>query len=256
MKILLAVALIAVCAANPVWGQSDTSIATYETWISNSDRVNTKGVPLTDATSILIQERSNTHKNGGDGSDFYLTTPSRRAEIPGMLKRGGGLAPDIAKAIVHGNEPHLRVRVYRTQSGAVAMSVAMANAVAPPQVQSAPEGPAPQSASSNTDRTVVLQVLVKEIERNVGEKIKLLGTRVAFDGPWARVDTAVATASGRDPIRNDTDHYFYLDLTALAKKTESGWKILKHVVAGDISAEIEIPEAYPEVPRSLFSRQY
>lgn len=77
---------------------------------------------------------------------------------------------------------------------------------------------------------------------------------VFYEG-WARVDGGIATASGKEPINDGKwGYYFELALTAVVKKTDGRWKVLTHVVAGDISAMIAIPEAFPDVPEALFHR--
>jgi hypothetical protein len=103
------------------------------------------------------------------------------------------------------------------------------------------------------DFAPILAVLQTEIEKQVGEPVNLEIDAYIFDG-WAKAGAKISTRSGKDPIRQKTAYYFELDFTAVLRKIDGRWKCLKHVVAGDISASIEIPNEFPEVPEQLFPR--
>jgi hypothetical protein len=94
----------------------------YAPVIEANCRLNSKGEPLKDVASILIQERSIAHRNGPADED-YFTTAERRAEITQMLARGE--ANDLEEIILKGRDPVLRVSVYRKNDGKLAMRLGM-----------------------------------------------------------------------------------------------------------------------------------
>jgi len=90
-------------------------IAVYCTSISENDKSSSDGFALTDAGSILRQDRANFHKFGyrdpGDESDRYFTSAGNRALLPKLLA-AGVTDPSILKKIVKGT-PHVCVSVYK-----------------------------------------------------------------------------------------------------------------------------------------------
>lgn len=237
---------------------------TYQPVITAQDHFNSKGVLLTDPAAILAQERLHTHKAGA-ADEEYFTTPQRRAEIPEMLARGS-CCQHMKRVILTERDPLLQITVRRDHAGNLAMHVDMRpddQANCNPEIF---EIPSCREAKNFQNRLESLRIpktdpdfhtiytaLSDVIRHKVGEPVKL-DLSVHVLGRWARVDGNISTMSGKEPINEETAWYFELELTAVLKKTEDRWQVLKHVVAGDISAAIEIPEAFPDVPEALFHR--
>lgn len=233
----------------------------YQPVITQKDRVNSKGVALTDPAAILAQERSNTHKSG-QGDDPYFTTPQKRAEISTMLARGD-FSADMKNVVLKAKDPVLFISVQRKNTGLMSMHVGMRardqenlEAIKPEvEAGATADGPARQKhAIDNThaDFQPVISSLEATIEQAVGEPVSIDGTVYLLDG-WARVDGNIQTKSGKAPRNEETEYYFDLDLTGLLQKSNGRWKVLTHVVAGDITAEIDIPKQFPSAPKALFN---
>lgn len=90
-------------------------ITVYCTTISENDKSASDGFALTDAGSILRQDRANFHKFGyrdaGDESDRYFTSTGNRAKLPGLLA-AGVTERSVLNKIVRGT-PHVCVSVYK-----------------------------------------------------------------------------------------------------------------------------------------------
>jgi len=258
-----------VSLTSEVHGENET-LFIYQPVITAKDRVNSRGEALTDPVAILIQERANTHKNG-EGDDPYFTTPARRAEITAMISRGD-FSQHMKDVVLNGDNPVLFIVVERDAAGAKSMRVAMrlrdqdnfdeiralleadleGDVVADDHDQDrwmARERFKIQK--EHPDYRKIITILENGIERVVFEPVILEGDIYVFDG-WARMDGNVRTKSGKDPIQDHTNLYFDLDYTAVLKKIDGEWNELKHVVAGDIAAEIDIPAQFPTVPKELF----
>ena len=84
------------------------------TTITENDKSASDGFQLTDAASILRQDRANFHKFGyrdrGDQDDSTFGSSSARAQIPAMLDNGQ-TDPGVLRAIVRGT-PRICVEVY------------------------------------------------------------------------------------------------------------------------------------------------
>ena len=87
----------------------------YCTKVSRNDKVASDGYALTDAASILRQDRANYHKFGirdpGDQGDSTFKSAKARSRIPAMLDNGDTDAATLRK-IVSGN-PRVCVEIYR-----------------------------------------------------------------------------------------------------------------------------------------------
>jgi hypothetical protein len=88
-------------------GAQEYVVGGYGAFIGPEDLFNSKGVRLTDAASILRQDRANVHRFGivheGDERDPWFSQPQARAAMASMLRAGGGIYPDFARFIVRGN---------------------------------------------------------------------------------------------------------------------------------------------------------
>lgn len=106
---LLAAGLV---SASPAAAQG--IVDEYCTRISDNDKFASDGFELTDAGSILRQDRANFHKFGirdrGDEDDGTFGTASARASIPALLDNGQ-TARNVLREIVRGT-PRVCVEVY------------------------------------------------------------------------------------------------------------------------------------------------
>lgn len=79
---------VMVCFAMPL---SAEVLSSYYTTISANDRVNSRGVPLSDFGAMLQQDRANYHRFGrpdpGDQSDGFFMVAEMRASIPALFAR-------------------------------------------------------------------------------------------------------------------------------------------------------------------------
>lgn len=86
----------------------------YCTTISENDKLASDGFALTDAGSIIRQDRANYHKFGfrdaGDQGDRTFRSTGARAKIPAMLERGDSERATL-RQIVRGT-PHICVEIY------------------------------------------------------------------------------------------------------------------------------------------------
>jgi hypothetical protein len=115
------IALLMLGLTSSVHAQTET-LCIYETFITPEDRVNSRGIALKDPRAILVQNRANTHRKGGDDYEEYFATMERRAQIPGMLDRGEFSEP-VRNAVLHGDSPFLRIEVFRDPRGVTSMKV-------------------------------------------------------------------------------------------------------------------------------------
>ena len=106
------VAALALCA--PALAQSQP-IDGYCAQISDNDKYASDGYPLTDAASILRQDRANFHRfhtpDVDDYGDNTFTTTTARERIPAMFNNGN-IERGLARQIVRGY-PYICVDIYR-----------------------------------------------------------------------------------------------------------------------------------------------
>jgi hypothetical protein len=235
---------------------------TFQPIITQKDRLNSKGERLTDPVAILIQERANAHRNK-QANETYFTTPAKRAEITAMLSRGE-LSDAMKTVILKANDPVLFVTVNRDSKGRMAMNVgmrirdqanyeeveAMLSAELAKEDSEAPRGEDFMD-KNHPEYPRILAACEAAVAMVVGEAV-VIDALVKMKDEWVRLDGNIRTKSGKNPINEDTDYYFELDLTALLKKSHNRWRVLTHVIAGDITASIEIPDKFPDVPKELF----
>ena len=119
MKANIAVAAIvqiavAGCLFFAVPASAQGIVDEYCTRISQHDKVASDGYKLTDAGSILRQDRAHFHKFGTaddeDQSDDTFASKSARARIPAMLDNGQSY-PNALRRIVTGT-PYVCVEIY------------------------------------------------------------------------------------------------------------------------------------------------
>ncbi|MGB3336311.1 MAG: hypothetical protein WBA73_03945 [Devosia sp.] len=110
----VALAFASFAIAQPAVAQGQP-IDGYCTDISDNDKVASDGFALTDAGSILRQDRANYHRFGvadiDDLGDNTFTTSKAREAIPAMLD-AGNLDPAVADEIVN-FYPYVCVDIYR-----------------------------------------------------------------------------------------------------------------------------------------------
>ena len=91
-----------------------TPITVYCTSITENDKSASDGFQLSDAASILRQDRANYHKFGyrdaGDESDDYFYDEGNRARLPAMLANGV-TDEGLLRQIVRGT-PRICVNVF------------------------------------------------------------------------------------------------------------------------------------------------
>ncbi|MBC7282299.1 hypothetical protein [Hoeflea sp.] len=84
----------------------DTYTDRYCTLVSDADKISSTGTRLTDAASILRQDRANFHRFGkadpDDLGDASFATAEARARMPAMIDKGK-LDPAVAREINQGN---------------------------------------------------------------------------------------------------------------------------------------------------------
>lgn len=107
LAVALALATSALAQSQPIDG--------YCTQISAHDKYASDGYPLTDAGSILRQDRANFHRFGTSDADDYgdhtFDTVSARERIPAMFDNGN-IERGLARQIVRGY-PYICVDIYR-----------------------------------------------------------------------------------------------------------------------------------------------
>ena len=108
----LAVVAAAMLVGTPASAQA--IVDEYCTRISENDKSASDGFPLTDAGSILRQDRANYHKFGvrdaGDEGDGTFGSAAARARIPSMLDNGDTDGA-VLRRIVSGT-PRICVEIY------------------------------------------------------------------------------------------------------------------------------------------------
>ena len=107
--------LLAGFAGFAVPASAQQAVGSYCTSITQNDKSASDGYRLTDAGSILRQDRANFHKfrdpDRGDEPDRTFTTAKARASIPAMLSAGDTDRATL-RDIVRGN-PKICVDIYR-----------------------------------------------------------------------------------------------------------------------------------------------
>ena len=110
----VALAFASFAIAQPALAQS-APIDGYCAQISDNDKYASDGFQLTDAGSILRQDRANYHRFGTPDADDYgdnsFDTVAARERLPSMLDNGF-IEPYIAREIVRGY-PYVCVDIYR-----------------------------------------------------------------------------------------------------------------------------------------------
>lgn len=115
-SIALAAALVgaSLATALPALAQGQP-IDSYCAQISDNDKYASDGYPLSDAGSILRQDRANWHRFGTPDADDYgdntFDTTAARERIPAMFDNGN-IEPGLARKIVRGY-PYICVDIYR-----------------------------------------------------------------------------------------------------------------------------------------------
>jgi hypothetical protein len=111
--LVLAAVMLLVGSASAALAQGRL-LDSYCAQISDNDKIASDGYPLTDAGSILRQDRANFHRFGMpddlDQTDMSFASSKARANIPAMLD-AGATARGVLKAIV-GDYPFVCVDVY------------------------------------------------------------------------------------------------------------------------------------------------
>lgn len=112
--LVTALGLAAIATAQPAFAQS-APIETYCAQISDHDKYASDGFHLTDAGSILRQDRANFHRFGTPDADDYansvFTSTAARERIPAMVDNGM-IEPGLARQIVRAY-PYVCVDIYR-----------------------------------------------------------------------------------------------------------------------------------------------
>ena len=94
-------------------------VASYKAHLSAQDHFSSSGSRLSDAASVIRQDRANFHKFGlrdaQDQSDDFFANSSNREALEQMLKRGN-ISPGLSEAIINGR-PFVIVKVIRTSTG-------------------------------------------------------------------------------------------------------------------------------------------
>ena len=113
MRAIISIIGLILALATPAMAQ--TPIETYCAQISDNDKSASDGFALTDAGSILRQDRANYHRFGMPDADDYgdsvFTSPKARENIPAMLDRGD-IDASLAREIVNGY-PYVCVDIYQ-----------------------------------------------------------------------------------------------------------------------------------------------
>lgn len=93
-------------------------VASYKAHLSAQDHFSSNGSRLSDAASIIRQDRANFHKFGlrddQDQSDDFFANSSNREALEQMLNRGN-ISPGLSEAIINGR-PLVIVKVIRTST--------------------------------------------------------------------------------------------------------------------------------------------
>jgi hypothetical protein len=112
--LVAAFGLAGFATAQPAFAQG-APIDGYCAQISDNDKYASDGYPLSDAGSILRQDRANWHRFGTPDADDYgdntFDTTAARERIPSMFDNGN-IEPGLARQIVRGY-PYICVDIYR-----------------------------------------------------------------------------------------------------------------------------------------------
>jgi hypothetical protein len=240
----------------------DTEEFFYQPVISASDRVNNKGVALTEANSVLIQERANSHKNGEAG-ETYFTTPERRAKIPAMLALGNFSQP-MKEAVMKGKDPVLRITVTRNKSGKLAMNVGMRirdqEGFDPSdfdsKAQEVAAGGSPQvvveAKPGSPDRKEIMDAMRGPVSIHAGKEVIFTG-EILLVNDWAKFRGSVTAKDGK-PFPEKVADEMEMDFLAILKKTNGKWTLSYHGWSGDIGTSIEAREKLPDIPEALLPK--
>lgn len=115
MKIqTVAAAFLAAAALLPASAAGQQLLDSYCTLITENDKSASDGYRLSDAASIIRQDRANFHRFGyrdqGDEGDRTFGSVAARERIPAMLDNGDS-DPQVLRNIVRGT-PYICVEVY------------------------------------------------------------------------------------------------------------------------------------------------
>ena len=94
-------------------------VASYKAHLSAQDHFSSSGSRLSNASSVIRQDRANFHKFGlrdaqDEGDDFFANASNREA-LEQMIKRGN-ISPILSQEIINGR-PIVIVKVIRTSTG-------------------------------------------------------------------------------------------------------------------------------------------
>jgi hypothetical protein len=112
--LVAALSLAGFATVQPAFAQAQP-IDGYCAQISDNDKYASDGYPLSDAGSILRQDRANWHRFGTPDADDYgdntFGSTAARERIPSMFDNGN-IEPGLARQIVRGY-PYICVDIYR-----------------------------------------------------------------------------------------------------------------------------------------------
>jgi hypothetical protein len=114
ISLAAAFGLAGFATVQPAFAQAQP-IDGYCAQISDNDKYASDGYPLSDAGSILRQDRANWHRFGTPDADDYgdntFGSTAARERIPSMFDNGN-IEPGLARQIVRGY-PYICVDIYR-----------------------------------------------------------------------------------------------------------------------------------------------
>ncbi|TGN59708.1 hypothetical protein E4L95_11425 [Paracoccus liaowanqingii] len=120
-------ALVLSCALSSE-AMAQQMVDSYVAVIGQADRFNSSGAALSQPGDILAQDRANFHRFGvrqaGDTADQSFLTPQERARIPELLG-AGSIDPEVAAAILGGQEVAMRIEVLGTGGQVTGMRVTL-----------------------------------------------------------------------------------------------------------------------------------
>lgn len=260
------IALLMLGLAPVIHAQADT-LCIYETFITPEDRVNSRGIALKDPRAILVQNRANTHRKGGDNYEEYFSTKERRAQILGMLDRGN-FNQATRNAVLNGDSPFLYVEVLRDHAGVTSMNVRLTT-YNPDDHPEGEEGLDDYIAEKETNEwqrafnaLEITEVhphyrtifdLVEQTASEAAKEPMLADGHVYLLDDWARVQGQLRTKSGKPPVHAD-DSMVNLYFISVLKRQGNAWNVLYWTVAGDIGPLIEIQKKFPTIPEALFRK--
>ena len=105
--------------------EGEVIVASYKAHLSAQDHFSSNGSRLSDAASVIRQDRANFHKFGlrdaQDQSDDFFANSSNREALEQMLKRGN-ISPGLSETIINGR-PFVIVKVIRISTGSFYIQV-------------------------------------------------------------------------------------------------------------------------------------